>query len=485
MKTAQSEREWAAEEFGLARLGDRRRVERLMRVGARVANQPAGKVTAVFGNVAEREGTFRLLENDAVAPEQIALASHRACARRAAGEPFAWVPVDGTSLNLVDQKRQKGLGVVGARCVGATGLQVMSALAVSRAGVPLGLCGQTYWAREERSGRRSNKDRRPVEEKETRHWLTVMQQARKVFASEAPQTRPWFQLDRGGDAWPVLLEGLQPGELFTVRAARDRRLGKWHGDEQRRYLWSTLESQPLLGTFDLEVRARPTRKLKQRTTPARTARTAKMELRACQISLELCIDQRAKWVTSPPLYALLACETAVSAGDEEPIEWMLLTSHPIASVEDAQLVLFGYAQRWRIEEFHKCWKSGVCKIEETQLRERDHIERWAVVLAAVAVRVLRLTYLARHAPELPALEELHPCEIDAIVLGAKSRKYAPGTVPPLAAVVDMLGRLGGYVGKSSGGPPGPLVLARGLLKIEVLADLLLTGVVAPTGKSDQ
>src|SRR5438128_10311426 len=247
MDNAQSEREWAGEEFGLAKLGDKRRLERLVRMAATMANQPAGQVTAVFDSAAEREGAFRLLENDAVPVEQIALASHQACARRAAGEEFAFVPIDGTSLKLTDRKREKGLGVVGPRSAGASGLHVMNALAVSRAGVPLGLCGQAYWAREKRVKRQGKHDRRPVEEKETRHWLAVMQQARKVFASEAPRTRPWFQLDRGGDAWPVLLDGLKPGELFTVRAARDRRLTT--AEQQRRYLWETLESQPVLGTM--------------------------------------------------------------------------------------------------------------------------------------------------------------------------------------------------------------------------------------------
>ena len=95
------------------------------------------------------------------------------------------------------------------------------------------------------------------------------------------------------------------------------------------------------------------------------------------------------------------------------------------------------------------------------------------------MRVLRLTYLSRHHGGLPAIEELAPCEIDAIVLGAKSPDFRPGTVPPLAKVVDMLARIGGYTGKSSGGPPGPIVLARGLLKVEILADLLDMKVVAP------
>jgi hypothetical protein len=310
----------------------------------------------------------------------------------------------------------------------------------------------------------------------------VMQQVRAVFAKEAPQTRPWFQLDRGGDAWAVLDDLLTIKDLFTVRAAYDRRVAKQSKDKKQRYLWETMESQQILATEDLEVRSRPQRKTKQKVTPGRAARTAKIELRAASIQLDFCVDQRRKRKTSPKLNVLLARETDESANGEEPIEWMLLTSHPIESAADAKLVLRGYAQRWRIEEFHKCWKSGVCRVEETQLRAADNIERWATILAAVAVRVLRLTYLARHSPDLSAAAELAPCEIQAIVLGAKE-KYTPGQVPTLAQIVRLLAKIGGYVPQSSGGKPGPLVIARALLKIEVLADVLAMGLVAPvTGK---
>jgi hypothetical protein len=64
-------------------------------------------------------------------------------------------------------------------------------------------------------------------------------------------------------------------------------------------------------------------------------------------------------------------------------------------------------------------------------------------------------------------------------IGPRSRWYHPGSNPPIDRVVDLLARIGGYVGKSSGGPPGPLVLARGLLKIEYLALALEAGVVQP------
>src|SRR4051812_44877562 len=137
-------------------------------------------------------------------------------------------------MSLTDRKREEGGGGIGGGFIGGAGLQGLPAVCISQGGVALGLRGAGLWARPKSPPRDKRKGKaRPVEKKETQHWLSVMQQVRKVFAAEAPQTRPWFQLDRGGDAWPILLDGLHQGDLFTVRAAQDRRVAKG-SDEHRR-----------------------------------------------------------------------------------------------------------------------------------------------------------------------------------------------------------------------------------------------------------
>jgi hypothetical protein len=452
---------WATEEFGSANLGDVRRRRRLVKVAGEVAKRPAGRITEALPEGASRTAAFRLMENEEVSEAEIALAAHRACAWRSADQPFVFVPIDGSSLNLTDDQESKGLGIVGARRVGAKGLQVMTAIAVSSQGVPLGLCGQTWWTRQERVERKNKHDRRLVKEKETQHWLTVMNQVRTLFAAEAPHTRPWLQLDRGGDAWPVVLEGLTPEMWFTVRAARDRRLDGTD-DEPRRYLWQTVESSEALGRFDLAVPARA----------GRPARTATIEVRGCPVTLDL-LDLRSKQRHWAALWAVLAREVDAPDG-EDGIEWLLLSTYEVSTLDDARLVIYGYAQRWRIEEFHKMWKSGACRVEDTQLREREAIIRWASILASVAMRILRLTRLSRTTPDEPALIELTQAEIDAAIVARKPKGYRRGDVPSISLVVRWIADLGGYTGKSSGGPPGAIVIRRGLDRIQSLADFFAT-----------
>ncbi len=456
--------QWASEEFAASELGDTRRSRRLVRMAARAAANPAGRITQVFADSAEREAAFRFVENDAADTAAIGEAAHRGCAARCAEYPYVFVPADGSSLNLTDRQRKKRLGVVGARSIGARGLQVMTAIAVSPEGVPLGICGQVFWARQKRSrGSGKKHDRRRVQQKETRHWLTVMEQTRQSLSSTAPTTQPWFQLDRGGDAWPVILDGLEPGQLFTVRASHDRRLCDAK-DEPRHYLWDTVEHAAPLGRYELEVPAGPHRK----------GRTATMEVRVSEVTLRLS-DERTRKVFPATLFAVLAREVSRVPRNEEPIEWLLLTSYEVRTFEDARLVIYGYAQRWRVEEFHRIWKTGACNVEDTQLGDRDRIIRWSTILASVAMRLLRLTYLARKKPELPASVEFDREEIDATILLKKKTGYRRGQMPTIAEMVTWVAELGGYTGKSSGGPPGPIVIGRGLDRIQSLVEFLKSG----------
>ena len=62
---------WAAEQFGGTDLGDKRRTARLVRVASSAARSPAGKVSAVFDDDAERQGAYDFLESPHVAAAQL------------------------------------------------------------------------------------------------------------------------------------------------------------------------------------------------------------------------------------------------------------------------------------------------------------------------------------------------------------------------------------------------------------------------------
>lgn len=451
---------WAFEEFGRAKIVDPRWRRRLVRVAERAARRPAGRVTETFASSAERQGAYGLLESEAVSAEEVGNAMFEACARRSAGQAFVYCAVDGTSLNLTDRDRSKGFGPIGSRANGGRGLKVMNAMVLSADGVPLGISSQRYWTRAEHRRRKHRDELRP-KDKETQRWLDVIEQTREVMAKHAPSTRCWFQLDREGDAWPMLKEAGLGEHWFTIRACRKRWVLK--PDGTRTYLWPLLERQPVKTTYALEVRAAGGRK----------AREANMVVRACRVTLRI-RDKRTNELSRFDVNVVQAIEHRTTPVGERPIQWTLLTNRPIETIKDIAAVIAGYSMRWRIEELHRTWKSGACSVEENQLRSPSAAIKWATILMGVAARIERIKQLSREQPQLPATDEFSPAEIKAAALlyfgkGGKT-KVSAMAAPTVADVTLWIAYVGGYTGKtSSGGPPGSITLSRGLKDVRVAA----------------
>ncbi|HEY2734711.1 MAG TPA: IS4 family transposase [Polyangiales bacterium] len=462
----ESAREWAEVEFGKIEIKDKRRRQRLIEIGAAAAICPAGTVTRVCASSAAREGAFRFLENGAISPEAVARAPQRATLERCASEKTVVVAVDQTALTITDRLQSKGLGPVSALGKKARGVHVMSALAVTESATTLGLCSQNMWVRRKRSvhGDRHVQGRAS----ETDHWIDTLQKTRDAFRQHAPATRPWFQLDRGGDCWQVLHLATTQDLLLTVRATHDRRLD----DPAIRYLWETLARAPVVEQRRIELAPRLPLQTRRRIGKRRRVvveirrderRTAKVEIRAAEVALRLTVNASTKEAVT--LRAVLVRERRRRA---DAIEWMLLTTHPIDSRRDIARVVDTYCLRWRIEEFHRVWKRGLCRVEQTQLRSRDAIFKWATILATVATRALRLTQLARTAPDSLASSEFSAVEIEALLALRRPKAEPDLTTLTLAQAVRWIADLGGYVG-SSNGPPGATVIGRGLHDVLVTA----------------
>lgn len=453
--------QWSLEEFGGANFGDQRLTKRLLRMAARAAAEPSGKITDVFDDAAERQGAYDFVSNPRVEVDEMLSSMASAVIKRAEGESFIFVPVDGSSLTLTDRALSKDFGEVGAKKKGARGLQVVSAIGVDPKGVPLGIAAMTYWVRKGKQA--VSKDMRTVEEKELKHWLTTFKRTTERLKESNSSMLAWFQVDREGDAWPFLQHLSTNGHLFTVRGSWNRRVRC--ADGEMSYLQDVLSAQEPLGTYTLKVTE----------GPGRSARLARMSIRATRVTLDL-LDKRTQKHFPQELNAVRVREESDVPEGQERIEWTLLTNHPIEHLEEVCLVVYGYSQRWRIEEFHRTWKQGGCNVESTQLHATDHVERWATLLAAVAMRIERLKYLSRNHPERPATEEFSKHEIKALILLKRRQKKktetVPDTTPTIGQATRWIADLGGYTGKSSGGPPGSVTIRRGLEKVATAANVL-------------
>lgn len=444
-------KEWAREQLATARFGDARRRMRCESMLRRAAERPAGRLTEVFQDAAELQAAYNFVEG-AVAPKAIVSALVEATLRTAATEPFVYVPVDGSSLSLTDRMKTKGLGSIGMRSLPTRGLKVIDAVAIDTRGAPVGLMALRCWARGAKKSA-SRFVRRGSGDTETQHWVEVIDQI--AASTKAAGVTPWFVIDREGDCGDILRSLARSGGLFTVRVAQHRR--HCIGEGKRGALIRCMGRRPVLGTHFVDVPR----------GPQHPARVATLDVRTGCITLEL--PDHATGQRSPlEVHVVWARERHPPRG-QQPLDWMLLTNRPVQSPAHAIDIIESYCHRWRIEDFHRTWKRGRCRVEDTQLRSRDHVVRWATMLAAVALRVERLKHLARTQPNAPATIELSELEIDALRAAKRTRfKKRTETItddmPTIATAVFWIAQFGGFQGKTAA-TAGTITIGRGLERL--------------------
>jgi hypothetical protein len=427
---------------------------------SRASERPSGKLSDVFSSSKELEGAYDFVESEKLSVARLEEAVGRSVARRCAEQPRVRVAVDGSSLTLTTGPTTKGFGPIGNVGKGCQGLKVITSLAITPGGAPMGCLAQSWWTRPNApkrtlAQRKRERMRKKPREKETGRWLeTIERSAERLKEAGA---LAWFQLDREADAWSMLTALANTGHWFTVRSAWDRVLDSTDG--QKQYLRARMATVAVVGQYELDVVGGWNRQ----------ARRARMVVRVARLTLLLREKMNGKRPRPFHVTVVWTYEQGTTPHGEKPLDWMLLTNAPVDSFEDATQVIDGYAMRWRIEEFHRTWKSGTCNVEDMQLRSRDAVIRWATILAVVAARVERLKRLSREQPEQPASDELSPIEIE--VLKSLKRRYkkrtedVPDGVPSMAQATRWIADIGGYTGKSSGGPPGSITIARGLERL--------------------
>jgi hypothetical protein len=458
---------WAQQEFGGAQLGDPRRTARAVELAARVMECPAGTVTAVVQRDAAREAAFRFLRNAHVGVGALGRSSHLATLRRCQGEDIVFVAVDQCSIAVTDRAGKKDFGPVGTRPdAKVRGLQAMTALAISESGRVLGVCGQRWWRRSDEKSPRFGRDQRTAPERESSLWTHVMDDVEDRVLEARSSLKPWYQLDRGGDAGPILLKAVQEQLYLTVRAAYDRTLADDEDDYVR--LRAAVSSEKPIARFAHYLRPAAAKKAGHSHL-----RPRHLEVRVRAVTLRVTHyvpgeRKRGEQRQAVDCWAVSLREISPPPGVRR-LDWLLLTTYPVRGVRDALKVAWGYCLRWRIEEFHKTWKSGACDLERSQLRSCATLQRWATLLAAVAARIERLKQAARQQPARPALEFASRDEIDGAIVLTERCKWKPGAELTIEQFVLLVANIGGYTGRSSGGPPGSIVIARGLDRVTAAA----------------
>lgn len=368
-----------------------------------------------------------------------------------ASHPIILAVQDTSSLNFTTHDETEGLGPIGTTPDGAQGLHLHCTLAVTPDSTPLGFLHVQCWARDPAEfGKKADRGKLPIEDKESFKWLESYSAVAKVKA-RMPGTTVVSVGDREADVAELfaLARDTKDGPALLIRAKHNRRL-----KTEQRYLWETVEATPVAGIQVIQVPRQGSRK----------ARKVELTVRFTPIDIR---PPNGGWKKAIRAWAILAREENAPPDIKEPLEWMLPTTLPVETFEQAVEKLRWYACRWTIEVMHRILKSG-CRIEERQLARADRIETCLAIDLVVAWRIHYLSKLGREAPDVPCTVAFEEDEWKALLAHATKNRFPPDVPPTLRHAIHLVAALGGFLGRKSDGEPGTQTLWLGLARLKDL-----------------
>jgi hypothetical protein len=463
--------DWVLNEMRTVDLKDKRLEKRLAEVVSALGEHPTASIPAACGGHAEMTAAYRLFDNEKVTFDAVLAPHIEATLERIAAQSEVVVAEDTTEVDLTRPEQQ----VVGAGPLDAgprRGAFLHPLHAFTLDGTPLGTVDAKVWAREEGDSRRSTMtpaERRatPVEEKESHRWVQMLRRAGEV-AERCPDTRITCVADSEADMYEFLVEGTS--ETFRadwiVRAGQNRALAEGQ-ETAEKYVRERVEAQPVLFTNTIQVRGRKAKIAcdKGHRRQPRESREAEVEVRAARVTLRP--PQRSDRKLPEVTVNVVQVREIDPPKNDEPVEWLLLTSLRIDDAASVQKVIQTYAVRWMIEILFRVLKSG-CRAEE---RRFEHIDRMLPCLAVyliVAWRTLYVCRLGRSCPDIDCEAVFEPAEWKSVWKVVR-KSDPPPHPPPLGEMVRLVAQLGGYVNKKRPDPPGPQTIWIGLQRMHDFA----------------
>ncbi len=337
------------------------------------------------------------------------------------------------------------------------GLLMHASLVVTPEGLPLGLAAAQFWTRKAFKGanelkRHVNPTRVPIEEKESIRWLSSLAQSSALLGDPG---RCVYVGDRENDIYEFFCAAWEAGAHFLVRTCVDRLAG-----DGRRTVARVMARVPVAGQHRIAV-----------TAEDGSVAEAVLKLRYRRVHILPPIGKQKRY-PALDLTVIHAREARQPRGRDR-IDWKLVTDLAVTSPEAAVEKLQWYAQRWKVELFHKILKSG-CRVEAARLRTAERLAKLIAVFCILSWRIFWTTMINRTAPHAPPRLALTGAEITVIDRAVRDRPTIPGE-KTLSHYLMKVACLGGYLARARDPPPGNAVMWRGwsrLMDMMLGADLM-------------
>lgn len=436
----QSAAEWAAAQWGGVDLSDKRLDRRAVKIGAAMATHPAQSLPEQMdGDRAALDGAYRLINHPGVSLDRLSRSHWEQVRQEARERPVVLFVQDTTQLDYTHFPTMEGLGPIGDG--DGRGLLLHSTLGVVPNEEPqiLGLAHQQVALRQPAD--ETGNDSSP----EGKVWA----RAAEAIGSSCEKAR-WVHVgDRGGDDFRFLHTCREEGNHFLIRVMHNRLLEWDHAvDDEKRKMVDYARSLPAQHRYTLEVPA----------NHDRPARRAQMCLAWAKVTIPAPKQAPSELRDQPSITAWVIRVWEVDAPpDAESIEWILVTSVPTKTVDDAKQRVWWYTHRWTSEDYHQCLKTG-CDIEHRQFDHGDDIRRLLGFCGPIAARLLQLRQAARGASRSLAIKRVDPVRVKILAECLEWDNDEPLTI---GKFWDGVAQLGGHLGRPGDGPPGWKTIWRG------------------------
>jgi hypothetical protein len=321
-------------------------------------------------------------------------------------------------------------------------------------GAILGLVHAEFLSRE--SGRKADRRKKDVADKESWRWIEGARQASLVCGAARRLT---VIADRESDIFAAF--ALRPADAhLLVRAAQDRAL------EDGERLFAHIDALPEDGRTILALPAKT----------GRPAREAQLALRLAHVNVKR--PRNGVVAGFPETIAMNVVDVReIDPAPGETIHWRLLTTHQPATLEEALEIVDMYRRRWAIEQLFRTMKTKGFDIEAVQIADDEPRSKLVAAVLVAAITIQQLVHARdgdRNKPLRPItdafeLEDLPLLEAYCAKLeGKTARQKNPHPKGSLAYAAWVCARLGGWTGYY--GKPGPLVMLNGWKTFQAAKD---------------
>jgi hypothetical protein len=457
--------EWVFDNFNNIEINDFRLQQRTLNIANSLSSFDGKRMTEYFTDEAELKAAYRFMSNKKTGFEKVSMGHWKETERKCLNYKRILAIQDTTEANYTNLKKTKGLSYINSEK--SFGLLIHSVLALdAEFGTPIGLLHGQFIDRDINDiGKKKMVYRRNVkyEEKESYRWKESIIKVKELFEKLSPGgvlPEITFVADRECDIYEILAYCSETkGISCLIRSSYNRSTISEYGN-----LYAEMDNFKVAGETEVHYIDKNTKK----------KITTKVNVSFGKVTLKVSNSNRYssgnKNLKPLEITAILVKE-ANPKSENECLCWRLFTTYKVTTFEDALSEIENYERRWRIEEYHKCLKTGF-SIESAQFDNGDDIKTLLGFCSVLAFLLLLLTHENRINPDKKANELIDNDMISVLEqLEKKKFKKYKHKLPKrytLGWAVTIIALLGGY--KMYNKKPGSIVLWRGLRKLKDLTE---------------